>query len=79
MIDKDSTVFPLVVQSAALLDIYCHQPCGGHYKHGDKPRELSQCYGEHYEPHEGHSYAAAANVRKRPRIPMNSNGFCNPL
>ena len=23
--------------------------------------------------------AAAANVRNRPRMPMNSNGFCNPL
>ena len=65
---------PFVVQSAALLDIYCHQSGGGHYKHGDKPRELSQCYGEHDEPHERNP-----NVRNRPRIPMNSNGFCNPL
>ena len=42
VINENSTVTFLVVESAALFDIDCHQPDGGHDKHGDKPGELPQ-------------------------------------
>ena len=64
------------MQSSTLLDIDDRQSDHRRYQHGDESGELPQDDGECNETDKGNT---AASVRKRPRMPMNSNGFCNPL
>ena len=44
------------MQSAFLLDVDGHEPCGGHHQHGDEARELAYGHREHDEAYEGHAY-----------------------
>ena len=67
------------MQSSTLLDIDDRQSDHRRYQHGDESGELPQDDGECNETDKETPMAAAASVRKRPRMPMNSNGFCNPL
>ena len=64
VIDKDSTVAFLIVESAALLDIDCHEPGGRHHEHGDKPGELPQRDREHDESYERHSYGCRRKCKE---------------
>lgn len=75
----DTLCPPFVVETATLLDVNGDQSDHCHHQHGDEPGKLSQSDGETDKTHEDTPMAAAAKVRKRPRMPMNSSGFCKPL
>jgi hypothetical protein len=52
LIDKDTFVLPLVMETATLLDVDGDQSGYYHHKHGDEPGKFPQCDGEHDEADE---------------------------
>ena len=75
----DTLCPPFVVETATLLDVNGDQSDHCHHQHGDEPGKLSQSDEKPIKPTNDTPMAAAAKVRKRPRMPMNSSGFCKPL
>ena len=51
----------------------------GKNNHGDEASQLTQDNGEEDKAEKDTPMAIAAKVRKRPLMPINSNGFCMPF
>ena len=78
-VDEYTVVAAFVVQTTALLDEDGRYADRRHNEHGNEPGKLAKTIENTMNPTNDTPIAAAASIRKRPRIPINSSGFCNPL
>ncbi len=79
LIDEDSHVVPLGMESTALFDVYRDESCKARPIMAMKPASLPIRIENTIKPINDSPIAPAAYERNLPLIPMNSKGRCKPL
>lgn len=67
------------METATLLDVMVTNPTTAITSMAMNPASFPKAMEKPIKPTNDTPMAAAAKVRKRPRMPMNSSGFCKPL
>ena len=79
LIDEDSPVMPLGMESAALLDVYRNQSCYGQYYHGDKTSQLAHQDREHDKSDERQSDGSGGIAKEPASDSHKLQGTLQPL
>ncbi len=64
LIDEDSPVVPLGMESAALLDIYRNQSCDGQHNHGDEACQFAHHNGENDKAEERNTNSSGSECEE---------------